>query len=716
MSTDFQRQRFTFRSLKKLATTSFLSVVLAVQVLAGTAIAQTVPPTALAPVRDEGAVDVIPDQYIVVFKTGTSRETVQQALSKVKAMGGSVGFTYQSALVGFSAKLSPKALDAVRAFGGVDYIERDQKLTLDTVQSNPPQGLDRTSERLLPLDQRYTYSKTGLGVHVYVIDRGIDITHSEFAGRTLGNSVTFVNDGYGYADCPAANATGVIGHGTFVAGIIGGTTVGIAKQVTLHSVRVADCTGSVASNATLAAGIDWVTANATRPAVTNISVGSGASTAINFAVRNAVAANITVVVSAGNGKTNACQRSPAGAPEAITVGAINPSNDTLWQNPNVSTIGSNFGPCVDLFAPGFNILSADISSSTATRLDQGTSFAAPHVAGVAALYLQNHTSANPAAVWAAIHNADDVATTAGWAGIINLPANTANELLHWGSLNDGFNDGDPHLTTVDGVHYDFQSAGEFVALRDGNGLQIQTRQTPVATTPWVSVNTAIAARVGKHRVTWQPNISGVPDPSGLQFRVDGVLTTIGENGLDLGSGGRVVKSIWDGIEIYFPDGTALFVTSNWWANQSQWYLNVHVFHTPATEGIMGVIEPNSWLQEQFANTWRVTDKTSLFDYAPNKSTETFTLPIFPKEKIPAMKPQNVVFAQNVCGEIVDENMKKDCVFDVSVTGDPIFAKSSLVSQMIQNTVKGRQSPNVIPSDPCKRHARWWQHFWPWNSR
>lgn len=752
MAINFQRQRSRITSCKKLATASSLGLLIfgvgLSPVFTGDfldqALAQTAPSSVLAPIRSEGAVDIIPDQYIVVFKPGTSRETLQRAVSQVKSLGGTVGFIYQSALLGFSAKLSPKALEAVRAVGGIDYIEPDQKLTLDTVQTNPPQGLDRTSERLLPLDQRYTYSETGMGVHVYVIDRGIDITHSEFSGRTLGNSVTYVNDGFGFSDCPVANATGVVGHGTFVAGIIGGANVGIAKQVTLHSVRVADCTGSVASAAVLAAGIDWVTANATTPAVANISIGTGVSPAIDFAVTNAVAANITVVVSAGNTKVDACQRSPARAPAAITVGAIDPNTDRVWQNPNVSTLGSNFGPCVDLFAPGFNILSADISSSTATRLDQGTSFAAPHVAGIAARFLQNHRTATPAQVRAAIDAASNVfGTTANWTGINNLPANTVNELLHWGSLNDGFNDGDPHLTTVDGVHYDFQSAGEFVALREGNGLQIQTRQTPVPTTfnpgpnPYtglatcVSLNTAFAARVGQHRVTYQPNISGVPDPSGLQLRVDGVLTALGAQGLNLRLDGRIVKSPdGNGIEIDFPDGASLIVTPGWWASQGKWYLNVSVFHTSASEGIMGAIASGSWLpalpngtspgpmpaalhdryvvlNQTFADAWRVSDATSLFDYAPGTSTATFTLKSWPPEGLPCIipdstpvKPASLDVAQHACRSVVGKNRKEDCVFDVRVTGNTGFAKTYLESQKIRvgsttTTVTADENPTQV---------------------
>jgi hypothetical protein len=406
-------------------------------------------------------------------------------------------------------------------------------------------------------------------------------------------------------------------------------------------------------------------------------------------------------------------------PTAITVGAVDPANDTR-------AVFSNFGTCVDLFAPGLNILSAWKTNDTATNTISGTSMAAPHVAGVAARYLQTHPAATPADVWTAVHAADNVATTVGWPGIVNPGAGSPNELLHWGSLNDGFTDGDPHLTTVDGVHYDFQSAGEFVTLRDANGLQIQTRQTAVATQPpianaytglatCVSLNTAVAARVGPHRVTYQPNISGVPDPSGLQLRVDGVLTTLGANGLTLGPGGRVVKSsVGNGIEIDFPDGTNLTATSNFWGPpHNKWYLNVSIFHTRASEGIMGAIAPGSWLPalpngmslgpkpaalhqryidlyEKFADAWRVTDKTSLFDYAPGTSTTTFTIDSWPKESPPCVipesptaKPLDPQIAQELCREIVGKNRNADCVFDVTVTGEPGFAKTYLLSQQIE---------------------------------
>jgi hypothetical protein len=290
---------------------------------------------------------------------------------------------------------------------------------------------------------------------------------------------------------------------------------------------------------------------------------------------------------------------------------------------------------------------------------------------------------------------------------------------------DSSDDGDPHLTTVDGIHYNFQSAGEFVSLSDGNSLQIQTRQTPGATTfnpgpdPYdglatcVSINTAVAARVGTHRVTLQPNLSGVPDPSGLQLRVDGVLTKLGANGLDLGSGGRVMASAGGAVRIDFPDGTVLLVTPGWWVSQRKWYLNVSVFHTTALEGTMGTSAPGSWLpalpngtslgsmpaslhqryvdlNQTFADAWRVTPQTSLFDYAPGTSTATFTLSGWPKENPPCVipgqppvKPLDPQAAQRACRLILDKNRNADCVFDVRVTGETGFAKTYLLTQQIQ---------------------------------
>lgn len=639
-----------------------MSAMFVIQISAGTVMAQQ----QLAPLVNERLPNRIPGQYIVVFKTGTQRSMLISAQDRVRSLGGKVTHTYTAVVKGFSASLSDSAVQALRAMPDVAYIEVDQVGSLNTIQVGPPTGLDRTSERLLPLNNRYTYTETGAGVHVYVIDTGIRPGHTEFGGRVSGG-VNTMNALAGTDDCH--------GHGTHVAGTVGGATFGIAKQVALHPVRAGDCSNTYL--APVIAAVDWVTLNRTLPAVANLSSGFGISPTLDTAIANSVGSGVTYAVAAGNNNGDACNISPARAPVAITVGAIDPANDTRAGF-------SNFGTCVDLFAPGVDTLSAGIASNTATATSSGTSMASPHVAGVAARYLQTHPAATPAAVWAAIQAADNVfPTTAGWPGVVDRGPGSPNELLHYGSLNDGVNDGDPHITTVNGIHYDFQAGGEFVALREANGMQVQTRQTPVASAPWVSVNTAIAARVGKHRVTWQPNLSGVPDPNGLELRVDGELTTIDAGWLDLGSGGRIRKPGADNLEIDFPDGSTLFVSSNWWSSQSQWYLNVRVFHTPATEGIMGIIGKRDLANPRFAEKWRITDKISLFDYAPGTSTKTFTWPVFPAEKIPPMTEENIALAKDVCRAIGEDQIQQDCFFDVGTTGDPIFAKASKASQQVK---------------------------------
>jgi len=261
----------------------------------------------LAPVTIQENQNVVPGEYIVVFKPGTSRKAVQAAQNTVTRRGGTVGFTYTSALIGFSAKLPPNALEAVRAIAGVSFIEPNQKYSFDIIQPNPPAGLDRIDRRLQPLDNQYTYppSETGTGVHVYVIDSGIWIAHSEFGGRASSDfSVTTSLD-----DC--------LGHGTHVAGTIGGTTFGIAKNVRLHSVRVGDSMCAPTTTAILA-GVNWVTGNRNPavPNVANMSLGGPFSAAIDTAVANSIAAGVTYVVAAGNSSADACGFSPASRPES----------------------------------------------------------------------------------------------------------------------------------------------------------------------------------------------------------------------------------------------------------------------------------------------------------------------------------------------------------------------------------------------------------------
>jgi hypothetical protein len=323
------------------------------------------------------------------------------------------------------------------------------------------------------------------------------------------------------------------------------------------------------------------------------------------------------------------------------------------------------------------------------------------------------------------------------------PATTCDQTYRFHITANGGGWGDPHLTTVDGVHYDFQSAGEFVTLRD-EYLEIQTRQTPVATTflpganPYtglagcVSVYTAVAARVGKHRVSYQPEPGGVPEPSGLQLRVDGERVELGPRGRELEGGGRILNAAGGGIEIEFPDGTRLIVTQGWWASQKTWYLDVNVYDTTASEGLIGRLAKDSWLPalpdgsslgpkptdlhdryvalyEKFANAWRVTDASSLFDYAPGTSTADFTLAEWPREKPsscdlpaalrtqPPAQPLDLQVADKHCSGIVDANLKANCVFDVRVTGHPGFADTYRLAEQLRPratriTVKDDKDP------------------------
>jgi aqualysin 1 len=349
-----------------------LSIVLAFLVLA------------LLPASTAGS--ATPQGYIVVLKSGMNPTAL--AAEHTQRFGVNVGFVYRHTLSGYSAVVPATALDALRADASVAYVEADATVRASTTQQNATWGLDRIDQANLPLSGTFTYTSTGAGVNAYVIDTGIRKTHSEFGGRAVHGVDTTGPVSVTSDDCN--------GHGTHVSGTIGGATYGVAKTVRLVAVRVLNCAG-VGLNSGVIAGVDWVTGDhqAGQPAVANMSLGGGKSVALEQAVANSIADGVTYAVAAGNETEDACTGSPSGLPAAITVGATT--------NTDARASFSDFGPCVDFFAPGSGITSASFLTDTGTATMSGTSMASPHVAGVAALYLQGNPGAAPQQVRDALY-------------------------------------------------------------------------------------------------------------------------------------------------------------------------------------------------------------------------------------------------------------------------------------------------------------------------
>ena len=342
----------------------------------------------------------IKGSYIVVVKDGSSAKAV--ADSK-KAMAKHL---YRDALNGFSAELTDAQVSRLREDSRVAYVEQDRVVTASATQADPPWGLDRSDQRTRPLSASYTFASTGAGVTAYVVDTGIYAKHADFGGRARNVYDAFGGTGN---DCN--------GHGTHVAGTIGGATYGMAKAVQLRGLRVLNCSGS-GSTSGIVAALDWLRANAAKPAVANMSLGGGYSAALNNAATNLANSGVFLAVAAGNEGQNACNVSPASAAAAYTAAASD-RND-------VRASFSNYGSCVDGYAPGVSITSA--WKNGGVRTISGTSMASPHVAGVGAMYKSTYGDQSSATV------SEWIATSSTANVISSNPTGTPNRLLFTNGL------------------------------------------------------------------------------------------------------------------------------------------------------------------------------------------------------------------------------------------------------------------------------------------
>ncbi len=362
------------------------------------------------PVNDSSqAKGIIKNQYIVILNkdAGPSKDFAQNI---AKQHAGKVLQSYDTVLKGFAIYLPDTAgaafIEAMKKNPHVLSVESDTIVNIDaTTQSNPDWGLDRIDQKALPLNSTYSYLQTGSGTTAYIVDTGILSSHQEFSGRVL-SGYTAISDGNGTTDCN--------GHGTHVAGTVGGTTYGVAKSVNLVPIRILGCDGSGASSNVIA-GLDWILKNGKKPAVVNMSLGGATSSSLDSAVENLYNNGYVMVVAAGNSNTDACTSSPARVSKAITVAATD--------NTDTRASYSNYGSCVDIFAPGSQINSSWIGSNTATKILNGTSMATPHVAGVVAEMLQSTPTASPQTISTNLLNQAS-------SNVVKNPSGSPNRLLY----------------------------------------------------------------------------------------------------------------------------------------------------------------------------------------------------------------------------------------------------------------------------------------------
>ncbi|MEU2115596.1 S8 family serine peptidase [Streptomyces sp. NPDC016459] len=375
-------------SRRRVATAAAIAVAAVALGSLSTLPAVASPATAEGVIENAGAEGTIAGSYIVTLEESAQAETAK-GRAVAAEYGAKIKKTYTAALNGYNVELSEAQAKKLAADPAVKSVVQNRVFRINATQPSPPSwGLDRLDQRALPLNQSYTYPDTaGQGVTAYIIDTGVRISHSDFGGRAFNGFDAVDNDNV---------AQDGNGHGTHVAGTVAGTAHGVAKKAKIVGVRVLDNNGS-GTTAGVVAGIDWVTRNAVKPAVANMSLGGGVDSTLDTAVRNSIASGVTYAVAAGNSNANASNYSPARVAEAITVGSTT--------NTDARSSFSNYGTVLDVFAPGSSITSAWNTGDSATNTISGTSMAAPHVAGAAALYLGNNPAATPAQVGTALVNA-----------------------------------------------------------------------------------------------------------------------------------------------------------------------------------------------------------------------------------------------------------------------------------------------------------------------
>lgn len=387
----------------------FCQVSAAFLTLAAVNLVHAAPNTTSSLLDSSQAKGIIKNQYIVILNKDAG-PSIDFAQNIAKQHGGKILQSYDTVLQGFAIYLPETAatafVEAMKKNPQVLSIENDTVMKIDaTTQSNPDWGLDRIDQKALPLNSAYSYLQTGSGTTAYIVDTGILSSHQQFSGRVL-SGYTAISDGNGTTDCN--------GHGTHVAGTVAGSTYGVAKNVNLVPIRILGCDGSGASSNVIA-GLDWILKNGKKPAVVNMSLGGDASTSLDSAVENLFDNGYVMVVAAGNSNTDACSASPARVSKALTVAATD-STDTRASY-------SNYGSCVDIFAPGSQINSSWIGSNTATKVLNGTSMATPHVAGVVAEMLQSTPTATPQTISTNLLNQAS-------SNVVKNPSGSPNRLLY----------------------------------------------------------------------------------------------------------------------------------------------------------------------------------------------------------------------------------------------------------------------------------------------